>query len=204
MPPSYNTVESDDDLQPHELLDRFIQLKSRLHQMRPDLTEVGTNRGKKQKARQGPIIQEHDPITASLVRRIRALESDILFDGDEANEKWAELRIQLVREKPREKKPSRGDLQMPSLVGEATGIEATTDQSSGEEQQGMDLSDFFSSLPEEGSINATIGKSGMAIKTADGITITIRDFGKWNGVSPRRIFEAACKARFVAVFPTKL
>ena len=57
----------------------------------------------------------------------------------------------------------------------------------------IDLGDFFSSLPEE-TTNEANGKSQLQSKS-EGISVTIRDFGTWSGISPRRILEEACKAR---------
>ena len=126
------------------------------------------------------------------------MESDILFDKDEAHEKWAELRVQLMREEAQENRSNARKSQVPSLNENDAKNEAFVPHDPEEEREGMDLSDFFSSLPEE-STNATTGVSGMTMNSSDGIAVTIRNFGKWSGVNPRRVFEEACRARSVSI-----
>ena len=192
-----DVIESDDDLEPHELLDRFIQLKSRLHQLRPDLTEPAKAiRRKGQKVINGPSSKGIDSAAALLMRRIRALESDMLFDRDDANEKWADLRVQLVRNEAQEKKSNQKNHEASSPIDETTRSDIDVQPPIKEEDQGMDLSDFFSSLPEE-STHATSDISSMAMTSSDGVAVVVRDFGKWAGLNPRRVFEEACKARLV-------
>jgi ATP-dependent RNA helicase DHX29 len=196
----------DDDLMPHEFMDRYIGLKRRVHAERPDLTEVRNPGRRKQKpkpklireAKEEEVIPIH-PKIARLQRRIRKIESDILFDKEGALEMWAAIRLGLVKEaairqrtlnenskEDREENKNGDDVPLERPSSGATSVD--------EDDGDVGVGDFFSSLPEE-SQSSTPGTKTMTIAAADGTSIISRDFGKWSGLSPRRVLEEACRAR---------
>ena len=86
----------DDDHDPRRALERYITLQRRLYDKNPDLTNID---------RRQPRVKaltdsgnSRDTETKRLVRKVKKLEADILFDKDEALERWAEVRIALVKE----------------------------------------------------------------------------------------------------------
>jgi ATP-dependent RNA helicase DHX29 len=56
------------------------------------------------------------------------------------------------------------------------------------------LADLFASLPVN-EVDPITGKSTTVVNSSNGVKVTIRDFGKWTGVSPTRVLEEACRAR---------
>lgn len=58
------------------------------------------------------------------------------------------------------------------------------------------LADLFANLPTE-EVDKETGRTSTVVHGPDGVKITIRDFGKWTGVSPMRALEEACRSRYV-------
>ena len=56
------------------------------------------------------------------------------------------------------------------------------------------VAELFASLPVT-EVDPITGKSNVVVNSSDGTKVTIRDFGKTIGMSPRRVLEEACKAR---------
>ncbi|MCJ1389821.1 hypothetical protein MMC18_002678 [Xylographa bjoerkii] len=192
--------DADDDLEPHEILNRYLDLKTRVHGQRPDLTEPTVRRGKgaKNKSVPAPVVEKADPETLKLLRRIRKIESDILFDLEEAREKWSDVRVTLMQRNAERRK--LGITDETSTTPAIAGLPTTLDKNQTETADGSDidasveLGDFFASLPEQTTDNDT-GRSTITVTSVDGVSVTVRDFGKWSGVGPRRVFEEACRAR---------
>lgn len=195
----------DDDLEPHEILSRYLDLKTRLHRRRPDLTLANLRAAKALRAKSKPAAATAngiDPMTRRLLNRLKKIESDILFDQEEAEEKWMALRVELVKEEAARKKLGLSDestkalkivdgarnpeLELPGSIDGATPADG--------EDPSLDLGDLFVGLPEY-KVDDVTGLSGMVTTAADGKLINIRDFGKWSGIGPRRVFEEACKSR---------
>lgn len=180
-------------------------MKTRLHKKRPDLTIANLRAAKALRVKGNSAAatgNSIDPPTRRLLNRLKKIESDILFDQEEAEEKWVALRINLLKEEAQRKKldiddeprtfpkivagTRKPELGPPGPIGDAA--------SANGEDLTMDLGDLFGGLPEYKVDDAT-GLSGMVTTAADGKHITVRDFGKWSGIGPRRVFEEACKAR---------
>ncbi|MCJ1477870.1 hypothetical protein MMC13_006543 [Lambiella insularis] len=192
---------ADDDLEPHEILDRYLSLKARLHERRPDLTEPKTPKSKGKGSKNKLIPSQTpdravDPDSSRLMKRIRKIERDILFDLEDAQEKWSIMRVKLLKDAADRKKLGIDD--EPSIPeASAASLSAPNLNPTGtvsDEDSALDLGDFFASLPEE-KTDAAAGRSGMTITAADGTSMSVRDFGQWSGLGPRRVFEEACRAR---------
>ena len=220
-------VESDSDDSnddPRYALERYVTLQRQLFAKDPDLTLIDRHKPHN-KAKRGPDIPQQDVETTRLLRRIRRLQADILFDKVEAQERWSEVRLLLLKEAAERRVLQLG---VQKTEGRAHGRDRTqtVDTSSQEElpsgtkpthtvvpdtvvcpaaqdsptilddhDSALGLGEFFSSLPVQ-ETNADSGES-MMTTIANGEPVTIRNFGKWTGMSPRRIFEEACKARSV-------
>ena len=131
---------------------------------------------------------------ARLLRKLADIESDILFDGDQATSQWMEVknarakednerkRLQLSSETPKSPKAAAFQPSTPS-ISDSGGTQANADD------PGMDsLADMFASA--DGELRITSQEDAAPDKL-----VTIRDFGKFNGLKPRRVLEEACKAR---------
>lgn len=191
----------DDDLEPHEIPDRYLVLKTRLHERRPDLTEPKTFKAKGNKKKSDPTPapdRAADPEISNLLKRIRKIERDILFDLEDAQEKWSAIRVNILKDAAERKRLGIDDEASGSV--RSAGPRVTDDPnlsniaSHGDDT--LDLGDFFASLPQE-TTDGVSGLSKMTITAADGTSVIVRDFGKWSGIGPRRVLEETCRARSV-------
>ena len=189
----------DSDAEPEDLVKNYLQLQLRLHEINPELTEVDDRRQRRGKGK-NPILDGNMDSTRKrkigrLSARINKIKSDLLFDEDKANHKWAEIRLDLVQEAAERK---RLDIRnegpqpkaTPTMQSNAKLAELNDDD---HDTDGM-LGGFFSSLPDTATDPVT-GLSVMSMTGQEGNNVEIRDFGKWTGMSPRRVLEEACKAR---------
>lgn len=195
--------ESDSDLEPEELIEKYLGLQRRLYEISPALFEPDQ---KSQKAGKNPKIARRnpglkvDPAIARLTAKLNKIQSDILFDEDEARSKWTEIQIGLVREAADRKRLGlrHGDGVDQPKSSTRSALNAS-DRNAPDSDKGIEdmLGGLFSS-PQQSSTDPTAGVSGIDTVDSVGDTVKIRDFGKWTGLSPRRVFEEACKSRYVA------
>ena len=140
---------------------------------------------------------ETDRKIARLTAKLHKITSDILFDEEAASSKWAETWICLVKEAVERKRlgirngneqehrrPENSSPQNAAVTESTDNTEDTSDM----------LGELFSSLPES-TTDPTTGTSNMKTTNSAGTTVMIRSFGKWAGISPRRVFEEACRSR---------
>jgi ATP-dependent RNA helicase DHX29 len=198
-------THSDAELEPHELLSRYVSLKTRVYEQRPDLAYPESQKPKASKAKSkgAPQLDNSlDPKTRGLLRRLRKFRSDILFDLEEAEERWTETWVELVKETARRKRlgldvdsiqakqPAKPTTNHTAFTPDST----ATPASEASNDADIDLGDLFVGLPDLGT-DAENGKSVLSTSNADGTRVTIIDYGTWSGVGPRRVLEEACKAR---------
>ena len=179
--------ESDSDTDPEALTTKFLAFKKRLYDLRPELADSLQQKPSK-RANQTANRSDSDPRIAKLQRKIADIESDILFDRDEAEFQWVETQKLLAKQAAERKTLHLGDpilqenrlRRVPPL---ATGsFDADTD--------GADLlADLFSSAD-----TGTCATKSQATNLDEKV-VTVRDFGKLSGLKPRRVLEDACKAR---------
>lgn len=201
-------TDSDDDMEPDQLIEKYLSLQIRLHHADPalasssnDKSSRGANRAAK-KSKQN-IEPPHSPHIARLLSRVRQLESDILFDRSEADRRWEIVRIELAKERAErtrlgihETAPDKYEAAPENTSGAITSLPPDGDVSSDNvEDTSVSLGDFFSSLPEI-TTNPDTSTTTATVTASDGASIEIRDFGTWNGVGPRRVLEETCKARY--------
>jgi ATP-dependent RNA helicase DHX29 len=151
-----------------------------------------------------------DPEYARILRKVKKIEDDILFDQYVANQQWETKRIQLEREAAAQRAvaeaaPDNSDSQSQdslTLVDsddevskEAAKIGAAI-LAQNDSDDDTALADLFASLPVN-EVDPLTGKTSTVVTGSNGVKVTIRDFGKWTGVSPTRVLEEACRARFV-------
>lgn len=199
--PASSRSDSDSDLEPDQLITKFLVLQSRLHEISPELTEGNAKASKHARGRSSRNCNRLDANAKRKTARVRSkmerIRSDPLFDEDTANRKWAETRVQSARESAERKRfgipdNNRGAQQeaKSTTICSLGPTETTQDDS---DADGI-LGEFFSSLPDTRT-DLSGGVSSVSISGQNGKSVQIRDFGRWNGISPRRILEEACRAR---------
>ena len=128
-----------------------------------------------------------------LTARLEKIQKDILFDENEAERRWAESQIALSKESAERRRLG---------IREETSIDQRTSPIDGplrdDESKDQDNDDMLGNLFVDHSVSNGEASKGAHIIDADGTggeVVAIRDFGKWTGMNPRRVFEEACKAR---------
>ncbi|KAF4540916.1 Helicase [Lasiodiplodia theobromae] len=97
----FDVSDLDSDMEPDQLLETYINAKSRLFQLNPDLVATVNSRSKStKKSRGAPKTAPLSGGALKLQKKIQQIESDALFDQREADEKWASKRVELAREAP--------------------------------------------------------------------------------------------------------
>ena len=197
--PHTSASDLDSDAEPEDLVAKYLQIQSRLHEIKPELTEVDDRRQRRTKGKHPIDNSNMDSIKkrkiGRLLAQINKIKSDLLFDEDKANHKWADIRLNLVQEAAERKRldirndgpQQRGT---PTVRSNAKLVESKD----GDHDTDDMLGGFFSSLPDAATDPVT-GLSVMSMTGEGGNNVEIRDFGEWTGMSPRRVLEEACKAR---------
>ncbi|PYH40126.1 putative ATP dependent RNA helicase [Aspergillus saccharolyticus JOP 1030-1] len=192
-PPQPYSYDSDSSLDPDTLTPKYLELQTRLYELRPEFFDQ-PKKGKKGSRK--PIEAEiQDPQVAKLQRKIAGIENDVLFDRHEAEYEWREKLDDLRKEAAFTRRTQPEDR---ALAGE------TADKEQPEEKEAELDGDAapLDSIGEDadllgdmfGSEEPTL-ELGVITEELNKAAITLRDFGKWSGLSPRRILEETCKAR---------
>ncbi|KAI3342568.1 ATP dependent RNA helicase [Ustulina deusta] len=219
-------VTCDEDFEPDDLIPAYLETMEKLFWLqrpRQSAKKPNGTRNRPAVASKGQSLGSESPDLeeAKLLAKVDRIEQDVLFDKLLAEHMWRNRRIELEkefasnarkaekergleqeREKDKEQEnPTIGSVQMvesdddDDITQEAKRMAAELLQDdSGEDEALLDL---FASLPVQ-ETDAT-GKTSTVINGADGVKITIRDFGKWSGVNPTRALEEACRSRDSAV-----
>lgn len=191
--------ESDSDAEPEHLVTRYLELQSRLYKINPELTEADARRQRRGKGKHpigtGNLDSTSKRRTERLTAKIQKIKSDLLFDEDKANGRWANIRIDLAQETAERKKLGiSSDGEQKKVMSPVQSNANLAESHDGDDDVDGMLGAFFTSLPDATTDPAT-GLSIMSTKSQEGTDVEIRDFGKWTGLSPRRVLEEACKAR---------
>lgn len=194
-------LDYDSDIDPDDLLPTYIECKAKLFEKDKSSLRAGTRKSISKSAK------EKDPETAKLIRKIKRIEDDILFDQYIADQQWESRRIQLEKLAAAE----RVILAQDAVVNGSGEDQGDLGDSENEvsraaakmgaaflEEDGSDddaaLADLFASLPVN-EVDPLTGKSSTVINGSDGTKVFIREFGKWSSISPQRILEEACRSR---------
>ena len=202
--------ESDLD-DPKAMIARFLVLQSRLYTLRPDLAEVlasgSTSKANNYNRRSARSLEGLTPRVAKLVERISQLQHDVLFDRDEAQNQWIDVRNKLAREAAERRMLKLDDDSIPVRNGESINQALGSRPKSENDEHSKDETDedpldMLQGLFSEVSVDRDIGDTITQTNDNHDTNMVIRDFGKPTGLRPRRVLEEACKARwFTPVFP---
>ncbi|KAL4916916.1 P-loop containing nucleoside triphosphate hydrolase protein [Aspergillus aurantiobrunneus] len=179
--PQPDPYESDSSLDPDTLVPKYLDLQTRLYNLRPEIYD----NLKKGKNGQPAGATADDPEALKLQRKIRSTENDVLFDRKEAEYLWREKLDELRKEAAIFRRSGANtekeqvDKKEPELGAAGT---------LADDEAGDLLGDMFQD--EEPTLEL-----GVITEELNKVSIATRDFGKWTGLSPRRVLEEACKAR---------
>lgn len=223
--PRRPVVTYDSDIEPDDLVPAYLDTKTRLFAIqRPqrDGPRKGSKGGKKSRSQlqpPQPSVASDDLEIPNLLAKLDRIEKDPLFDAGLARMQWESAQIVLERDYADEKK-LKAEIEASKVIKEQEKEEETS-PSSDEADDGDDeiakeakrvaaeilaendddedqgLADMFADLPTN-EVDAD-GKTTTVLNNSDGTRVTIRDFGKWSGISPTRVLEEACRSRDSAV-----
>jgi ATP-dependent RNA helicase DHX29 len=195
-------IDYDSDIDADELLPVYLDTKAKLFRLQP--AKLPNQRGRPAENSSKMKGGKSSPEVSKLQNKIKKIESDVLFDQYLADQEWQKLKIKLEKEAAAERQaagapPER--IPHPAEVVDDSDDEVNREAARmAAEVLGEDsdddgaLADLFASLPVT-EVDPVTGKSSTVINGADGVKVTIRDFGKSTGISPRRVLEEACRSR---------
>lgn len=222
--PRKQLVTYDSDIEPDDLVPAYLDTKTKLFAIqRPQ--QDGPKKGHKPGPQSRPAISSSDAAhnleEAKLLAKLDRVEKDPLFDAGLARMQWEPKRIALERDYADEKK-LKAELEAAKVAGnnKQDNAQAPSGRDEGDDEDDDDeiakeakrmtaeilaqnedddqgLADMFSDLPTN-DIDAD-GKTTTVLNNSDGTKVTIRDFGRWSGISPTRVLEEACRSRDSAV-----
>lgn len=178
------------------MVSEWLELQTRLYSLQPDLFD---RPGKGKKCRGPAASQSDDPEVAKLQRKIAKIERDVLFERQEAEFIWKEKLEELRKDATFMRPPAQRKKESPSAAPEKDqapvpaldGLDLTVPSLEEMDDGGL-LGDMFQD-EAEGS-ESILGLPPPKVESA----VTLRDFGKTTGLSPRRVLEETCKARDAA------
>jgi ATP-dependent RNA helicase DHX29 len=201
-------MDYDSDIDPDDL-PVYLESKAKLFKLQPSPTKRAPLRPNGRNNYQNlPAKPPADPESAKILRKIKRIEDDILFDKYLADQQWEVQRIQLEREAAARRNVADTAQEITDLQESETLVDSDDDDEVSQEaakigaalleETGSDddvaLADLFASLPVN-EVDPLTGKSTTVVNGSDGIKVTIQDFGKWTGVNPTRVLEEACRSR---------
>ena len=185
--------ESGSDLEPEEMVEKYLAYQTCLYKINPNLVTPSTAKQSKLQGSAKDVTTDNasKQVASRLKAKITRIKSDILFDQQEADARWAAIYVQKSQEAA-----ARRRLNISDAVGTKSQESEKSDIESGlnEEDPASMVGDLFGSLPDTFP-NPTNKTSNLSTTDDGNQRVQIRDFGKWSGVAPRRVFEEACRAR---------
>lgn len=214
--PRRQIITYDSDIEPDDLIPAYLDTKAKVFAIQRPQRDPLRKGGSSAQKLQPPSPEEgsaEELEIAKLLAKLDRIEKDPLFDKGLAQMQWEPQRIALERDYAENKKllsvaavqssapetTSGGDDQATS----ASNSDDDDDDEIAKEAKRMaaevladddqSLSDLFAALPTN-EVDGD-GKMTTVVNNNDGSKVTIRDFGKWTGVSPMRVLEEACRSR---------
>lgn len=193
----------DSDLEPDQLISTYIRIKGKLFEIDPDAVDAKPRKqpkgAKGRQLKQASAVQP--PSVRKLLSQLQQLASDALFDEVEAEALWPVKRNEIAQLKAAQRLEQSETPNIPEhpdgTVSEVKlnkevecRIPLEADDASVENDDTALLGDMFSAVPDD-------PKPADAANGTTSDHITLRDFGKQSGLSPRRVLEETVRARFV-------
>lgn len=216
--PRRQVVTYDSDIEPDDLVPSYLETRTKLFGLqRPqqDASRKGRKSGQQLQLPTAMGEPIDDMEIAKLLAKLDKIEKDPLFDAGLARLQWEPKRITLERDYAEKKKttseveatsenqeqsqndddkslPTDGGDDDDEIAREAKKMAAEI-LAQDDDDEDQALADLFSALPTN-EVDAD-GKTSTVMNNSDGTKVTIRDFGKFTGVSPLRVLEEACRSR---------
>jgi ATP-dependent RNA helicase DHX29 len=196
-------IESEIDLD--ELIPTYLKIKGKLYVMDPSLVETPSKKqskgtkGKKGSSNRPPS----SPTARKLLSQLQQIASDPLFDEYEAEAQWPARRNQIAQDRATRRQEQNDQPAAPENEKEpkvAVAVEAevpksdplTTVEEPKEPDDEVDLlGGMFSAVPD------VLEPRQAENETTVSENVTLRDFGKSSGLTPRRLLEEAVRSRYV-------
>lgn len=196
------TVTCDEDFEPDKLVPEYLETKRRLLEIERKYTPRSMAPAEK------PEGSDSEMVVAKLEARLKRIENDVLFDKFVADQQWRAQKVTLEKELSAAKKEAANsendgpedltkDNEAQNINDEASRVAAEILAENNDEDD--DISGLFASLPQN-EVDPATGKMQTVINSTNGAKTILKDFGKWTGVSPRRVLEEACRSRLVVFF----
>lgn len=216
--PRRQVVTYDSDIEPDDLNPKYLETRTKLYHLQRQQQDASRQSRKPGQRLQLPTTTSDltdDMEIAKLQAKLDKIEKDPLFDVGLARLQWEPRRIQVERDYSENKKlqagceaaPETQESKQPDEDKPQSSDDGDDDdevsreakkmaadilaQDDNEEDQA--LADLFSALPTN-EVDAN-GKTSTVVNNSDGTKVTIRDFGKFTGVTPMRVLEEACRSR---------
>lgn len=189
------------DIEPEDLIPEYISARAK---------HLELSRSVKPKETDDETLLE----IAKLEAKINKIQNDVLFDEFSAEQKWKSEKIVVEKQLAVAKKEAEAAAEEAKQKAEQPPDEDDEEDDDDEEEDDVnneakriaaeilaqqdedddDIAGLFASLPQN-EVDPNTGKTQTVINSADGTKLVLRDFGKWTGVSPKRVLEESCRSR---------
>lgn len=186
----------DSDIEPDEIIPTYLEIKGRLFELDADAVDTKPRKGGKGAKGRNPLkpIAE-SPAVRKLRSQLQQLESDALFDQDQADALWPAKRNQIAQAKAAAKASQASEPKPVPLEESKSALppqEIEPVDGDNDDDIGG-IGDMFTAPSDEPIAEASNADEAMS-------NVVLRDFGKQIGMSPRRILEEAVRARSVTIW----
>ncbi|KAJ6443429.1 ATP dependent RNA helicase [Purpureocillium lavendulum] len=196
-------VTYDVEIEPEDLVPEYVSTKAKL-------LELTRGPGGRDAEADG---DDAELAIAKLEAKLHKIENDVLFDKVTAEMKWKSERIVVEKQLAAAKKeaqeasseePTSSTPPIETKGSDEDDVAAAAERMAAEilaetnDDDDDDIAGLFASLPQH-EVDPSTGKTHTVINSADGSKMILRDFGKWTGISPRRVLEEACRARDASI-----
>lgn len=166
------------------------------------MENTSRKQAKGSKSKKGPPNQPtQSPAVRKLLSQLQQITSDALFDERDAESLWPAKRNQIAQDRAtkRQELDSRSSTSgeeppapVEKVVSNFSSSMPVMDPVEAEDEEGDILGGMFSAVPDD------VAPQQAEDKDAVSENITLRDFGKSSGMTPRRLLEEAVRSRFIA------
>jgi ATP-dependent RNA helicase DHX29 len=197
----------DSDLELDELVPTYLKIKGKLYEIDPSLVEATSRKQTKgSKSKKGsPNQPTQSPAVRKLLSQLQQITSDALFDERDAEALWPAKRNQIAQDRATQRQEQEGrsctsdqDEKPATPVQKvelkpSPSIPVVDPVELDEEVEADILGGMFSAVPDD------VAPRQVDDRDANSDNITLRDFGKSSGMTPRRLLEEAVRSRFVTL-----
>ena len=195
--PSGSPYDSDSSIDPDSFVSEFVELQSKLYFLKPELFSR-PKKGKKSSQDDNKELAG-DPQIFKIKRKISKIESDVLFDRREAEYLWKE-KLDALRKEAALFRPSKGGNVSSAPAANSEDLENTEETASQPEDNTLPSASGVDEDEDAGLLGGMFETEtpilDAVLESKSNTAVTLRDFGKTVGVSPRRVLEETCKARY--------